>query len=141
MLDTQSVIKNGMVINHIQKATWIPHFYQAPHYMVKRVIEIDFILIFLRFQSMFDPLNKSKKSIQPCCTNNTYKRGRLLSKLLAMYAQKGILLTVSAMIGKAVSGSQRRQFVVSIATSQLGAQSQAGETRLRRGSRIAISQN
>ena len=44
----------------------------------------------------------------------------LLSKLLAMYAQKGILLTVSAMIGKAVSGSQRRQFVVSIATSQLG---------------------
>ena len=44
----------------------------------------------------------------------------LLSKLLAMYAQKGILLTVSAMIGKAVSGSQRRQFVVSIATGQLG---------------------
>ena len=44
----------------------------------------------------------------------------LLSKLLAMYAQKGILLTVSAMIGKAVSGSQRRQFVVSIATSQQG---------------------
>ena len=58
-----------------------------------------------------------------------------------MYAQKGILLTVSAMIGKAVSGSQRRQFVVSIATSQLGTQSQAGEARLRRGSRIAISQN
>ena len=46
MLDTQSVIKNGMVINHIQKATWIPHFYWAPHYMVKRVIEIDFILFF-----------------------------------------------------------------------------------------------
>ena len=59
---------------------------------------------------------------------HTNEVGRLLSKLLAMYAQKGILLTVSAMIGKAVSGSQRRQFVVSIATSHA-----AGHTVTGRG--------
>ena len=36
-------------------------------------------------------------------------------------------MTVGAMIGKAASGSQQRQFVVSVDTAQLGTESQAGE--------------
>lgn len=36
---------------------------------------------------------------------------------------------MGAMIGKAASGSQQRQFVVSVDTAQLGTESQAGETR------------